>query len=168
MFSPHLFLVSAFMFHIFLRLLGSYFQLQDGEASGKLRALRHGLCDMNLLGHFLGKTLKSEPMGLSSWSGQILRAERPLPPPQRGFQLHGVAGRYLFPGASCHHLLPCPVCWVNSSGPVTALPVGAQEDMVSVCTFSQEFPLHLDRPGPGDPQGHTEVSGGDGAPAVLL
>lgn len=54
------------------------------------------------------------------------------------------------------------------SGPVTTLPVGTQEDMVSVCTFSQEFPLHPERPGTGDPQGHTEVSGGDGAPEVLL
>ena len=66
MFPPHLFLASAFMFHVFLRLLGSYFQLQEGEASGKFCALRRGLCDVNLLGHFHGTPLKSEPMGLSS------------------------------------------------------------------------------------------------------
>ena len=47
------------------------------------------------------------------------------------------------------------------SGPVPTFPVGAQEDMVSICTFSQESPLHPERLGAGAPQGHTEVSGGD-------
>ena len=54
------------------------------------------------------------------------------------------------------------------SGPVPTFPLGAQEDMVSICTFSQESPLHLERPRAGAPQGQAEVSGGDGAPAVLL
>lgn len=136
------------MFHIFFSVCWALISsCREGEASGKLHALRRGLCDMNLLGHFPWETLKSEPMGAFFMIWPDLGAGRPSQLPSMGSSFTEPMAVLFSRGLPAVRSFRCPGCRVNACfRSCSYLSQVLRRTWLASARSSQESPLHSERP----------------------
>lgn len=146
------------MFHIFFSVCWALISVAGGRSQWQAPCLRRGLCDMNLLGHFLGNPqVRAHGAFFMIWPDLGGRKTSQPPAWVPAFtELHGQK----FFGLPCRQVLRGPGCRVNAcfrSCSYSSQWVLRGHGCASALS-SQESPLHLRRPQGWDPQGHAEVS----------